>query len=262
MRRVAYAASMRYRTTEMNTRTPRWILLATLCSACTARSYGVGGFPPPDGGASEAALPDVVLPDVALPDVVLPTDAVSPGVDTPAVIDVSLPIDAGPAYPPGPYGSTVGQRVQPFALAACNRSGADATWRFDQADFFANDVTVVLVVAGWSVPDQMLSRQLEAEIVGFYAGRRVRLVQVLAQDADRQPANASFCSTWVARYGLSIPVLVDPTNTLGVYNRLGAFPVTLVVDRNARLRSVEYGVEQGLTGLRAQIDDVLANPDG
>lgn len=257
MRRVVFAASMRYRTTEMNTRTPRWFLLAALCGACTARSYGVGGFPLPDGGASEAALPDVVLPDV-----VLPTDAVSPGVDAPVVIDVSLPIDTGPAYPLGPYGSTVGQRVQPFALAACNRSGADATWRFDQADFFANDVTVVLVVAGWSVPDQMLSRQLEAEIVRFYAGRRVRLVQVLAQDADRQPANASFCNTWVARYGLSIPVLVDPTNTLGVYNRLGAFPMTLVVDRNARLRSVEYGVDQGLTGLRAQIDDVLANPDG
>lgn len=262
MRRVADAAAMRYRTTEMNPRTRRWILLAALCSACTARSNGGGGFPPPDGGASEAALPDVVFPDVALPDVALPTDAVSPAVDAPAVIDVSLPIDTGPTYPPGPYGTTVGQRVQPFALVACNRSGADATWRFDQADFFASDVTVVLVVAGWSVPDQMLSRQLEAEVVRFYAGRRVRLVQVLAQDANRQPANASFCNTWVARYGLSIPVLVDAANTLGVYNRLGAFPVTLVVDRNARLRYLEYGASEGLTGLRAQIDDVLANPDG
>ena len=42
-----------------------------LCTACTARSYGGGGFPLPDGGASEAALPGVVFPDVALPDVVL-----------------------------------------------------------------------------------------------------------------------------------------------------------------------------------------------
>ncbi len=262
MRRVAYAAAMRYRTTEMNPKTRRWILLAALCTACTARSNGVGGFPLPDGGASEAALPGVVFPDVALPDVVLPTDAVSPGIDTPAAIDVSLPIDTGPAYPPGPYGSSVGRRVQPFALTACNRGGADATWRFDQADFFASDVTVVLLVAGWSVPDQMLSRQLESEIVRLYAGRRVRLVQVLAQDANRQPADVSFCNTWVARYALTIPVLVDPTNTLGVYNSIGAFPVTLVVDRSARLRYLEYGASEGLTGLRTQIDDVLANPDG
>jgi hypothetical protein len=197
-----------------------------------------------------------------LPDVVFPTDAGSPGADTPAVIDVTPPTDAGPTYPPGPYGSSVGRRVQPFALTACNRGGADATWRFDQADFFASDVTVVLIVAGWSVPDQMLSRQLEAQIVQFYAGRRVRLVQVLAQDASRQPANVTFCNTWVARYALTIPVLVDPTNSLGVYNSLGAFPVTLVVDRTARIRALEYGADQGLTGLRAQIDDVLANPGG
>lgn len=247
----------------MSTMTRRWILLAALCTACTARSSGGVGFPLPDGGASEAALPDGAFPDVALPDVVAPsTDAVSPGVDVPAAMDVVVPLDTGPTYPPGPYGTTVGQRVQPFALTACNRSGADAMWRFDQADFFAHDVTVVLVVAGWSVPDQMLSRQLEAEIVRVYAGRRVRLVQVLAQDANRQPASASFCNTWVARYGLSIPVLVDPANTLGVYNARGAFPMTLVVDRNARLRALEYGAAEGLTGLRAQIDDVLANPDG
>jgi hypothetical protein len=253
---------MRYRTAQMNPGTRRWILLSALCTACTARSYGGGGFPPLDGGASEAALPDVALPDIALPDVVLPTDATSPGVDTPAAVDVSLPIDTGPAYPPGPYGSSVGRRVQPFALTACNRSGADATWRFDQADFFTSDVTVVLLVTGWSVPDQMLSRELEGEVVRSYAGRRVRLVQVLAQDANRQPADVSFCNTWVARYALTIPVLIDPTNTLGVYNRIGAFPVTLVVDRSARLRYLEYGVSQGLTGLHAQIDDVLANPDG
>ncbi|MFO0625178.1 MAG: hypothetical protein U0325_06125 [Polyangiales bacterium] len=246
----------------MTPRTRRWITLAALCTACTARSNGGGGFPLPDSGASEAALPDVVFHDVTLPDVALPTDAASPGVDTSPVIDAPPPVDTGPSYPPGPYGTSVGQRVQPFALTACNRSGADATWRFDQADFFANDVTVVLIVAGWSVPDQMLSRQLEAEIVRFYAGRRVRLVQVLTQDANRQPANASFCNTWVARYGLTLPVLVDPSNTLGVYNTRSVFPVTLVVDRNARLRALEYGVDQGLTGLRAQIEDVLANPDG
>lgn len=253
---------MRYIPADMSPWTRSWILLAALGSACTARSNGGVGVLPLDAGASDAVLPDVALPDVALPDLVIPTDAVSPEVDTPAVVDVPPPTDTGPAYPPGPYGTSVGSVVQPFALTACNRSGADASWRFDQADFFASDVTVVLVVAGWSVPDQMLSRQLEAEVVRFYAGRRVRLVQVLAQDANRQPAGVSFCNTWVARYALTLPVLVDPTNILGVYNRLGSFPMTLVVDRNARLRALEYGADQGLSGLRAQIDAVLENPDG
>ena len=86
-----------------------------------------------------------------------------------------------------------------------------------------------------------------------------RLVQVIAQDSNRRPADAGFCNTWVARYALTIPVLIDPTNTLGVYNRTGSFPMTLVVDRNARLGALEYGASPGLTSLRARIDDLLMN---
>jgi len=208
-----------------------------LSTACSARSPS-GGSAPLDAAVADAAAPDV---------------------DIPAELDVGVPSDTGPTYPPGPYGSSVGSRVQPFALTACNRSGDDATWRFDQADFFTNDVTVVLVVAGWSLPDQMLSQQLETELVQRYQGRRVRLVQVIAQDSNRQPADAGFCNTWVARYALTIPVLIDPTNTLGVYNRTGSFPMTLVVDRNARLGALEYGADPGLASLRARIDDLLTN---
>jgi thiol-disulfide isomerase/thioredoxin len=212
---------------------------------------GCGNSGTTNTGADAGAAADVVsVADV----VTTPTDA------------GTAPTDAGgmtvATYPAGPYGARIGALFEPFGLTACNRQGDEATWRFDQPDFFSSNVTVVTVSAGWCVPCQMEARQIEAEIVRRYEGMGVRIVMVLVQDANYRAITPSFCNTWVARYGLSIPVLVDPTNTLGVYNRLGAFPVTLVVDRNARLRSVEYGVDQGLTGLRAQIDGVLANPDG
>lgn len=250
------------------------LLAAALASACSARNLGGGGLPAGDAEAADVVFVDATLPDVVFPDVVFP-DVASPDIQSPDVVvpsvDVSTARDLGPSvdtgaapgtYPAGPYGSRVGSLFEPFALNACNRRDPDTVWRFDGADFFTSNVTVVLIVAGWSVPDQMLTRQVETEIVQRYAGRGVRVVQVLEQDSNRQPVGASFCNTWVSRYALSIPVLMDPMNTLGAYYPNGAFPGILLVDRSARLRAREYGVNGGLTSIRALIDDVLANPNG
>lgn len=177
------------------------------------------------------------------------------------------PADAGSTmmtetYPAGPYGARIGALFEPFSLTACNRTGDEATWRFDQPDFFTSNVTVVTVSAGWCVPCQMEARQMEAEIVQRYAGMGVRLVQVLVQDAQYRAIDRPFCNTWVARYGLTFPVLMDPTNVMGIYYPRGAFPANIVIDRRGRIRAQEYGSETGLSRIRMHIEDVLANPNG
>lgn len=166
------------------------------------------------------------------------------------------------SYPAGPYGARIGALFEPFALTACNRAGAEAMWRFDQPDFFTSNVTVVTVSAGWCVPCQNEARQMETEIVQRYAGMGVRLVQVLVQDAQYRAITPSFCNTWVTRYGLTFPVLMDPANVMGIYYPRGAFPANIVVDRRGRIRAQEYGSETGLSRIRSHIDDVLANPNG
>jgi hypothetical protein len=157
--------------------------------------------------------------------------------------------------PAGPYGSAVGRLFQPFALTACNRSGADATWRFDGPDFFTSNVTVVAIAAAWSVPDQRQAAMLQTQIVDYYAGRGVRFVQVLVQNSDMSPATAAACNAWVSRYGLSFPELIDPAFVTRPF--AAAFPAYVIVDRCGRIVRREYGSDVGLSGMRAAIDDAL-----
>jgi thiol-disulfide isomerase/thioredoxin len=197
----------------------------------------------------------------ATADVVTVTDVVTAPTDAGAA-----PTDAGgmtmATYPAGPYGARIGALFEPFGLTACNRQGAEANWRFDQPDFFSSAVTVVTVSAGWCVPCQMEARQIEAEIVRRYEGMGVRIVMVLVQDANYRAITESFCNTWVNRYSLTMPVLMDPTNVMGIYYPRGAFPANIVIDRRGRIRAQEYGSETGLSRIRGHIEDVLANPNG
>lgn len=63
-------------------------------------------------------------------------------------------VDAGAStqmYPAGPYGSRVGALFEPLALAACNREGTEAAWRFDQSGFWDNQLTI-MISAMWCIP--------------------------------------------------------------------------------------------------------------
>lgn len=229
----------------------------------------------PDGATSPVDAEGDVPPgaDVA------PSVDVAPVIDVPSSQDLPAPPDAAPAvdvapprdvpevlddgttcgstYPAGPYGSAIGARFQPFALTACNRTGADATWRFDGPDFFTSAVTVVAIAAAWSVPDQRQTAMLQSQIADYYDGRGVRVVQVLAQGPDTAPANAAACSAWVARYGIRFPELIDPAFVTRPFAE--AFPAVVLVDRCGRIRWRVYGADASLGALRAAIDDVLSS---
>ena len=87
-------------------------------------------------------------------------------------------------------------------------------------------------------------------------------MQILVQDPQRRAISPSQCNTWVNRYGLSFPVLMDPQFITQPFVPMAAFPGNVIVDRRGRIRWREYGSERGLVSIREAIDEVLANPEG
>lgn len=259
-------------------------LLAAAVPACSARSSGSTG---PSGGCTPGATEGCACPgglagvhfcqtdltftacvcsgadagfdvpsfDVAPGVDVAPHDVATPDVATPDVAPVDAPVDAPATYPPGPYGSAVCRRFQPFRLDVCDGT----TWDFAGDDFFSSNATVLLFDAAWSVPSQSQTRQIETAL-GPYQARGVRVVQVLVQGADRAAITPSSCAAWRSRYGLTIPVLMDPSQTLAAYYPSQAFPAALIVDRNGVIRYRAYGADSGLSSVRAALDVVFNEP--
>lgn len=192
-----------------------------------------------------------------------PTDA-GVTVDTPpapADVQVTPPTDTGPApmtYPAGPYGIGIGAIFEPFTLHACN---TDQDWRFDGPDFYTSNLTVVSIAAGWCVPCQRESSQIQAQIIDRYRGMGVRFVQILVQNPDRTAITSSFCNTWATRYGITFPELMDPRFVTQPYVPMTAFPGNVIIDRQGRIRWREYGADMSLSSIRNAIDDVLARPN-
>lgn len=180
-----------------------------------------------------------------------PDAAVMP--DTPAAGDVATPVVT---YPPGPYGTRICARFEPFTLDRCNGT----PWSFANDGWAETSATVVIISAVWCVPCQMEARQIESEL-GPYRDRGVRIVQILVQNADRTAITPGPCQAWVDRYQLQIPELMDPEQILQPYYPGLAFPGNLIVDHSGRIRYRAYGSEAGLNAIKVALDDVLARPD-
>ncbi len=207
------------------------------------------------------------------------TTGVTPTVDSGVNAGVDVGVDAGSAavdvvvepptdtgappaetYPPGPYGSSVGRLFRPFTLTACNREGDEAMWRFDGPDFFTSELTVLIISAVWCVPCQREAAQIQSEVIDPYADRGVRVVQVLVQNADYSAITPASCRSWVSRYGINFPELMDPMFITQPFVPMTAFPANVIIDRCGRIRWREYGSDTGLTSIRTAIDAVLADP--
>jgi thiol-disulfide isomerase/thioredoxin len=187
--------------------------------------------------------------------------------DAMAAPDASKAVDAAPTtdqpsstsqYPPGPYGSRVCARFEPFTLNRCNGE----PWSFAENGWSESPATVIILSAVWCVPCQREAQVLEAQLVQPYADRNVRVVTVLVQNSDRTAITPNQCmNNWQNRYRLTHPVLMDPQQTLAPFYPGLAFPGNLIVDRQGRIRFRQFGSEMQLTSIRAVLDEVLANPD-
>jgi hypothetical protein len=162
-------------------------------------------------------------------------------------------ISCADRVPARPYGTSAGYKMEPFTLEQCD--GTD--YEFYNEDYCAASLTVVSIAAGWCVPCIMESTQLEAEITDRYAPQDVRVVQIIVQEEDNSAPDGAYCDAWVARFGLSNVELIDPLQETNIYFPDGVLPSTIIVDNNGIIKFRENGASDGLTSLRARIEQVL-----
>jgi hypothetical protein len=147
----------------------------------------------------------------------------------------------------------------PFTLPSCSREGGEVQF-YDQT-FCSAQATLLVIVAGWSMPCQMQAPQIERQITqgGAYQDR-VRVINVIAQNPDYSQASGSFCRSWQDRYRLTSTMVIDPAGVTQRYFPDMAVPAHLIIDRHGRIRYRAFGADAGLTELRAALDNVLAHP--
>ena len=155
--------------------------------------------------------------------------------------------------PTSGFGAIPGRNLSGFTLQACDGSDYD----FYNEEFCEAQVTVVSIAAGWCNPCIMESMQLEAEINAIYGPQGVRVIQILTQTDDFSAPDLAYCDEWVSRFGLSNVELIDPAQLTGVFFPDNSLPSTLIIDSEGVIRFRENGASDGLTTLKAAIDEVL-----
>ncbi len=168
--------------------------------------------------------------------------------------DAEPPPDGPCAYPGGPYGTRVGDKLRPFSRQRCDGS----TYDFLDQTFCDSQLTVISIAAGWCTPCLRESDEMEERVNAVYGPRGVRVVQVIIADDQYVPATPQLCNQWVERYGLSNPVVIDPDGALVALYPTMTLPSTTIVDDQGIVRFAEIGALDGLTSLTAKLDDLLA----
>ena len=109
-------------------------------------------------------------------------------------------------YPAGPYGTELGDTFEDFELEDCDGNSI----RFSDV-LSQSEIVLFNIGAGWCEPCIAESETLDREIFREFCPEGLQVVQVLFQDEQSRPATKLFCRNWRERFGLSFPVLVDPT---------------------------------------------------
>lgn len=155
----------------------------------------------------------------------------------PAECTLSEYAQAGP-YSEGPYGTEVGDTIEDFVLENCDGEEVRLS------DILAQSELVLFNIgAGWCEPCIEESETLDSEIFRAFCGRGLQVVQVLFQDEQSRPATKFFCDQWRNRFGLSFPVLVDPTFQTSVYfdSVLAQTPQNFLVSSSGEILFKETG---------------------
>jgi thiol-disulfide isomerase/thioredoxin len=94
------------------------------------------------------------------------------------------------------------------------------------------ELTLIDIGAGWCEPCQEQAETLDEEIYEPFRDKGVQVISILFENGQHLPANVEFCKQWKGTYGLTSPVLVDPTFRLKPFftNVSSSTPVILLVD--------------------------------
>lgn len=138
--------------------------------------------------------------------------------------------ESGPALEPGPMAPS---------LELPRVDGGTAT-----LSALRGDVVVVNIWATWCPPCVREMPSLQ-RVYERYGDRGLEVLAVAVDDVpgERQPDGriVGLVSEFVAEYGLTFPVAVDPTG--GTERRFGTeyLPTTVLIDRAGRIRATEIG---------------------
>jgi hypothetical protein len=184
---------------------------------------------------------------------------------TPDMTDAGTTVDPCAAPVPDtahPYGTSVGRSFRPLTLENCDGSGLYSFYGDNEWCEPDHRLTVVSIAGVWCVPCQMETAQFESRITAAYAGRGVRLIQVVVDGPVRGGgATLGDCQGWVSRYGLTNTELLDSGGAMtGPFFPSGSLPSTIIIDEEGIIRFYEDGVSVGLSTLTAEIDSLLAEP--
>ena len=163
-------------------------------------------------------------------------------------------------YPPGPYGTTVGEVLVNLCLEECKCDGGVAKGvRFCMRDLLDNKATLIAVHSGWCPGCQTQTGEAEA-LYQAYRAQGLGIVFVLYEDDQERGWRQALLDygCWEKGwYGLTFIVAIDPgLQQMLPYFYDGAIPLNIIVDDEMVIRYVLEGYDP--VSIEATIQMLLA----
>jgi len=150
---------------------------------------------------------------------------------------------AFPAYPPGPYGCTVGSTLQDFVFKgllnprAVNYEASDSTvTEIAMHDFYnptkdSNKPRALLVTesALWCNVCQTQASVANGHYA-YWHPKGVEFLDLVFEDANHNPAQNKDLKVWTETFGLALPTALDPNFLLSCFFDKTAGPFNMIVD--------------------------------
>jgi hypothetical protein len=179
-----------------------------------------------------------------------PPDSIQP--------DILSPFDQGPSacgptvYPCAPYGTNMGDVAanleflgfkDPNELCAAHKDkklDMSSRVKVSFKDYFLGDGSCaaarkdllwVMVSAGWCGPCQQEVQETESQYKAGSVSPRMAIMNIVFEtDKPGTPIDEAFLKTWINAFGVTFPVVMDPTFRMGAYFNKAATPFNMLVE--------------------------------
>ncbi len=203
----------------------------------------------------QEAQPDLPLPDTPLPDMVpepeydqpLPDVSQEPPPDDPVEITVvdtveDVPVEEPPppAYPSGPYGTRIGDRIEDLTFTTID--GTSVSFH----DFYwdtTRELLLVFQTAGWCDACAYESRYLNG-IYSTYWSQGLAIMAAVFEDDYGYPATREYAQQYARTYGFLFTTVVDSPSQLNAYCHEELSPMNLFIDLSSMtILDIQYGFD-------------------